>query len=97
MTGAEKLHVLEPYRGKPPDVQYSRREHAPVCRWCTWRDMVKPYYCFAVGNNPTGGQRFANLFNERGQCNYYRPSLWTRLLQALRVRPWIERKTENDD
>lgn len=91
------LHVLQPYRGKPPEIRYGRGEHAGVCMWCRWSDRISPYYCYEPIHNPGHENKWAIWFNKSGLCERYLPSLLTRLLQALRLRPRLERPTDETE
>lgn len=85
---------LDVYRETPAAVPLREREHAPVCPWCKWR-WKWGLTCREPRNNPSGNTFDADFWgkylNNRGQCERYQASWWTRLLQRLGLRPFIER------
>lgn len=85
------LAVIHPHREPPAPRAQTTGEHFPVCDWCMWSGGTRPFYCFEPFHNAVQERRFSNDFNVSGSCDRYRPTVWTRLLQALRIRPWIER------
>lgn len=96
----QNLHVLQPYRDKPLEIRYRKGEHLAVCRWCKWgkyrwRTIREGMQCAnprLVSRSSDTGRESASMHNDCGrQCNDYQPSLWTRLLQWLRLRPRVER------
>jgi hypothetical protein len=78
----------------------SPREHAPVCQWCmfmgpparVWVPRVREYQiahvCMRVIPHPACVEK-----NCDEACDDYHPSWWTQLLQRMRLRPFIERRT----
>lgn len=91
---------LDVYREVPAVVPLREREHESVCAWCFWSEGVNPMACHHPRHNPSGcrGANFwTNNFNSGACCGVYRASLWTRLLQWLRLRPFIERTRKYDE
>lgn len=83
-----------PYRARPQPIRLREREHASVCRWCAWFDGNGR--CSEPRRTPSSSAHseylpWADQYNSKGQCRVYRPSVWTRVLQALGLRPFLER------
>jgi hypothetical protein len=83
------------YRDVPAPVPLRGRQHASCCCWCRWMtgDPNEPV-CREPHHNPTGINYLASNYNNKGQCDRYVPSHWTRLLQFLRIRPFVERERD---
>ncbi len=79
------------YRERPAAVRLREREHHPACKWCRWSDSISPRQCSEPHLTPDGEARYCKVLNSGGDCTYYAPSLVTRLLQMLNLRPFIER------
>lgn len=87
---------LDVYREVPKPVPLRGRVHAPVCKWCEFYSFVNSQHTVRLKHvcnffRPT---RLCNDLNDREQCDRYYPSLWTRILQALRLRPFVERRRD---
>ena len=85
---------LDVYRERPKPVPLRCREHAPVCTWCRWAQhnaRERALVCEEPSTNPASTYRTLKNANGEGQCNNYAPSFWTRILQALRLKPFVER------
>jgi len=86
---------LEVYREKPAEIRYSKGEHAAVCRWCVWNRYGMRCYEPTISTVDKYGWHWTYKLNPSARCERYVPSLWTRILQLLRLRPWIERPRDD--
>lgn len=92
--GVRRLRVFDG-GGRPP-VHYRVDDHAPVCAWCRWKDSLLSI-CLSPTNNPANrlSTTFStSTFNDHRQCESYHPSLLTKVLQAVRFRPFIRGKAK---
>lgn len=87
---------LEIYRETPPTLPMRAREHMAMCRWCLWSytetGMPCNRYCKHPLHDPSGG--YVPCSTAIRHCRVYRPSVLTRVLQRLRIRPFVERPLE---
>ncbi len=96
MSGDSEPVRLAVYREIPKPLPFRAREHAPYCVWCRWRSILYPYECYSPFINPEAANKWCSTTNRGGKCDGYSPSLWTRMLQLVRLRPCIERKRKSE-
>lgn len=79
------------YRQIPEDEPQREREHHPVCAWCMheWVGESGTRWCDSYPLRHFDDM--AAFRNAGGECDGYRPSMWTRALQLVRIRPFVER------
>lgn len=86
------------YRPIPEDEPKREREHHPVCAWCKFEMGPSNIRAAMMGAGTAicarDGFSLPEIHpgvNDRGQCDTYSPSLATRALQLVRIRPFVER------